>query len=87
MNDLEKFLIGDEVTILKRNVADLQEALNKAHIRIKELLAHKPSASIVRSPSVTEEELVRKTIISRGLNPDNRLDVEEFWRDYHGIED
>ena len=34
MNDLEKFQIMDEITILRRNVADLQGQLNAAHKRI-----------------------------------------------------
>jgi len=79
MNDLEKFQIMDEITILRRNVADLQEQLNAAHKRIAELL--EPSIETL------EEQLIRKVMISRGLDPSNSDDIKEYWRDYHGIED
>jgi len=79
MNHLERFQIMDEVGILKRNVRDLQEQLNRAHKRIAELL--EPSIESL------EEQLVRKIMLSRGLDPNNSEDIKEYWRDYHGIED
>ena len=79
MNNLERFQIMDEVGILKRNVRDLQEQLNRAHKRIAELL--EPSIESL------EEQLVRKVMLSRGLDPHNSEDIKEYWRDYHGIED
>ena len=78
MNHLERFQIMDEVVILKRNVRDLQEQLNRAHKRIAELL--EPSIESL------EEQLVRKIMLSRGLDPNNSEDIKEYWRDYHGIE-
>ena len=69
----------DEVAILRRNVADLQEQLNRAHKRIAELL--EPSVETL------EEQLVRKVMTSRGLDPSNAEDIKEYWKDYHGIED
>jgi ribosomal protein S13 len=69
----------DEVAVLRRNVADLQEQLNKAHKRIAELL--EPSIDTL------EEQLVRKVMVSRGLDPSNAEDIKEYWKDYHGIED
>ena len=76
---MELFQIMDEVAVLRRNVADLQEQLNRAHKRIAELL----------DPSVEtlEEQLVRKVMISRGLDHSNPEDIKEYWKDYHGIED
>ena len=79
MNHLERFQIMDEVVILKRNVRDLQEQLNRAHKRIAELL--EPSIESL------EEQLIRKVMLSRGLDPNNSEDIKEYWRDYHGIED
>lgn len=79
MNHLERFQIMDEVAILKRNVADLQEQLNKAHKRIAELL--EPSIDSL------EEQLIRKVMLSRGLDHSNPEDIKEYWRDYHGIKD
>ncbi len=79
MNHLERFQIMDEVGILKRNVRDLQEQLNRAHKRIAELL--EPSIESL------EEQLIRKVMLSRGLDPNNSEDIKEYWRDYHGIED
>ena len=79
MNNLERFQIMDEVGILKRNVRDLQEQLNRAHKRIAELL--EPSIESL------EEQLVRKVMLARGLDPNNSEDIKEYWRDYHGIED
>ena len=79
MNHLERFQIMDEVGILKRNVRDLQEQLNRAHKRIAELL--EPSIESL------EEQLIRKVMLSRGLDPANSEDIKEYWRDYHGIED
>ena len=78
MNNLERFQIMDEVGILKRNVRDLQEQLNRAHKRIAELL--EPSIESL------EEQLVRKVKLSRGLDPNNSEDIKEYCRDYHGIE-
>ena len=78
MNNLERFQIMDEVGILKRNVRDLQEQLNRAHKRIAELL--EPSIESL------EEQLVRKVMLSRGLDPNNSEDIKEYWKDYHGIE-
>tara|TARA_R110000824_G_scaffold24137_1_gene85472 strand:+ start:152 stop:364 length:213 start_codon:yes stop_codon:yes gene_type:complete len=69
----------DEVAVLRRNVADLQEQLNRAHKRIAELL--EPSVDML------EEQLVRKVMTSRGLDPSNAEDIKEYWKDYHGIED
>ena len=79
MNNLERFQIMDEVGILKRNVRDLQEQLNRAHKRIVELL--EPSIESL------EEQLIRKVMLSRGLDPNNSEDIKEYWRDYHGIKD
>ena len=79
MNNLERFQIMDEVGILKRNVRDLQAQLNRAHKRIAELL--EPSIESL------EEQLIRKVMLSRGLDPNNSEDIKEYWRDYHGIED
>ena len=79
MNDLERFQILDENTILRRNVADLQEQLNAAHKRIAELL--EPSIESL------EEQLIRKVMLSRGLDPNNSEDIKEYWRNYHGIKD
>lgn len=76
---VELFQIMDEVAILRRNVADLQEQLNRAHKRIAELL--EPSVDTL------EEQLVRKVMTSRGLDPSNAEDIKEYWKDYHGIED
>lgn len=76
---MELFQIMDEVAVLRRNVADLQEQLNKAHKRIAELL--EPSIDTL------EEQLVRKVMVSRGLDPSNAEDIKEYWKDYHGIED
>lgn len=76
---MELFQIMDEVVVLRRNVADLQEQLNRAHKRIAELL--EPSVDML------EEQLVRKVMTSRGLDPSNAEDIKEYWRDYHGIED
>lgn len=76
---MELFQIMDEVAILRRNVADLQEQLNRAHKRIAELL--EPSVDTL------EEQLVRKVMTSRGLDPSNAEDIKEYWKDYHGIED
>ena len=78
MNHLERFQIMDEVGILKRNVRDLQEQLNRAHKRIAELL--EPSIESL------EEQLIRKVMLSRGLDPNNSEDIKEYWKDYHGIE-
>ena len=79
MNNLERFQIMDEVGILKRNVRDLQEQLNRAHKRIAELL--EPSIESL------EEQLIRKVMLSRGLDPANSEDIKEYWRDYYGIKD
>ena len=79
MNNLERFQIMDEVGILKRNVRDLQEQLNRAHKSIAELL--EPSIESL------EEQLIRKVMLSRGLDPTNSEDIKEYWRDYHGIKD
>ena len=79
MNNLERFQIMDEVGILKRNVRDLQEQLNRAHKRIAELL--EPSIESL------EEQLIRKVMLSRGLDPANSEDIKEYWKDYHGIKD
>ena len=79
MNNLERFQIMDEVGILKRNVRDLQEQLNRAHKRIAELL--EPSIESL------EAQLIRKVMLSRGLDPANSEDIKEYWRDYHGIKD
>ncbi len=79
MNHLERFQIMDEVASLKHNVRDLQEQLNRAHKRIAELL--EPSIESL------EEQLIRKVMLSRGLDPNNSEDIKEYWRDYHGIED
>ena len=76
---MELFQIMDEVVVLRRNVADLQEQLNRAHKRIAELL--NPSVDML------EEQLVRKVMTSRGLDPSNAEDIKEYWKDYHGIED
>ena len=67
-----------ENDLLRQNVFELQKQLNQAHIRIKELTREQP---------LTEEELIRKVMIARGLDPTVNTDIKEFWRDYHGIED
>jgi len=79
MDNLERFQIMDEISILRRNVRDLQEQLNAAHKRIAELL----------DPSIEslEEQLIHKVMLSRGLDPSNPEDIKEYWRNYHGIED
>lgn len=77
---VELFQLSQQNNILKQNVHDLQKQLNAAQVRIKELLEEK-------KPPVTEEELVRKVMVARGLDPDVAGDIKEFWRDYHGIED
>ncbi len=76
---MELFQVMDEVAVLRRNVADLQEQLNRAHKRIAELL--EPSVDTL------EEQLVRKVMTSSGLDPSNAEDIKEYWKDYHGIED
>lgn len=76
---MELFQIMDEVAVLRRNVADLQEQLNRAHKRIAELL--EPSVDML------EEQLISKVMTSRGLDPSNAEDIKEYWKDYHGIED
>ena len=68
MNNLERFQIMDEVGILKRNVRALQEQLNRAHKRIAELL--EPSIESL------EEQLIRKVMLSRGLDPSNSEDIK-----------
>ena len=65
-----------EVEILRENVRELQKQLNAAHIRIKELLV---------PDSATEEELIRKVMAARGVNPNDPDEVVDFWSDYHGI--
>ena len=72
------YSLHTENDILKKNVYDLQQQLNEAYIRIKELTRKEP---------LTEEELVRKVMVARGLDPNVKTDINEFWRDYHGIED
>ena len=67
-----------ENDLLRQNVFELQKQLNQAHIRIKELTQEQP---------LTEEELIRKVMIARGLDPTVNTDIKEFWRYYHGIED
>ena len=74
---VELFQLRQQNNILKQNVHDLQMQLNAAQIRIKELIETKP----------TEEELVRRVMVARGLDPDVAGDIKEFWRDYHGSED
>ena len=66
-----------ENEMLRQNVYDLQKQLNEAHTRIKELTRNQP---------LTEEELVRKVMVARGLDPNVKTDINEFWRNYHGIE-
>ena len=67
-----------ENEMLRQNVYDLQKQLNEAHTRIKELTMEQP---------LTEEELVRKVMIARGVNPDDKDEIIAFWSDWHGIED
>mgnify|MGYP003115518627 FL=1 len=67
-----------ENEMLRQNVYDLQKQLNAAHTRIKELTMEQP---------LTEEELVRKVMIARGVNPDDKDEIIAFWSDWHGIED
>jgi len=66
-----------ENEMLRQNVYDLQKQLNAAHTRIKELTMEQP---------LTEEELVRKVMIARGVNPDDKDEIIAFWSDWHGIE-
>jgi len=66
-----------ENEMLRQNVYDLQKQLNAAHTRIKELTMEQP---------LTEEELVRKVMLARGVNPDDSDEVIAFWSDYYGIE-
>ena len=66
-----------ENEMLRQNVYDLQKQLNEAHTRIKELTMEQP---------LTEEELVRKVMIARGVNPDDKDEIIAFWSDWHGIE-
>ena len=77
---VELFQLSQQNNILKQNVHDLQKQLNAAQVRIKELLEEK-------KPPVTEEELVRKVMIARGVNPDDKDEIIAFWSDWHGIED
>ena len=67
-----------ENEMLRQNVYDLQKQLNEAYTRIKELTMQRP---------LTEEELVRKVMIARGVNPDDKDEIIAFWSDWHGIED
>ena len=71
------YSLQTENDILKKNVYDLQQQLTEAYIRIKELTHEEP---------LTEEELVRKVMVARGLDPNVITDINEFWRNYHGIE-
>lgn len=71
------YSVQTENDILRKNVYELQKQLTEAHIRIKELTRNQP---------LTEEELVRKVMIARGLDPTVSADIKEFWKDYHGIE-
>ena len=66
-----------EIDLLRQNVRDLQQQLNAAHIRIKELLA---------PDSAVEEELIRRVMVARGINPNDQDEVVDFWSDYHGID-
>ena len=66
-----------EIDLLRQNVRDLQQQLNAAHIRIKELLAPDPA---------TEEELIRRVMVARGINPDDKDEIVAFWSDYHDID-
>ena len=72
------YSLQTENDILKKNVYDLQQQLTEAYIRIKELTRKEP---------LTEEELVRKVMVSRGVNPNDKDEVINFWSDYYGIED
>ena len=76
--DLRELPVQTEIELLRNNVKELQLQLNAAHVRIKELLTHVPE---------TEEELIRKVMLARGINPDASDEVIAFWSDYHGIED
>ena len=67
-----------ENEMLRQNVYDLQKQLNASHIRIKELTMEQP---------LTEEELVSKVMLARGVNPDDKDEIIAFWSDWHGIED
>ena len=66
-----------EIDLLRQNVRELQKQLNAAHIRIKELLA---------PDSAVEEELIRRVMVARGINPNDKDEVINFWSDYHGID-
>tara|TARA_B100000519_G_C13966869_1_gene307975 strand:+ start:215 stop:436 length:222 start_codon:yes stop_codon:yes gene_type:complete len=66
-----------ENEMLRQNVYDLQKQLNAAHIRIKELTMEQP---------LTEEELVSKVMLARGVNLDDKDEIIAFWSDYYGIE-
>ncbi len=50
---------------------------------------HLERFQILLEPSIEslEEQLIRKVMLSRGLDPNNSEDIKEYWRDYHGIED
>ena len=66
-----------EIDLLRQNVRELQKQLNAAHIRIKELLA---------PDSAVEEELIRRVMVARGINPNDKDEVINFWSDYHDID-
>ena len=84
----EKLSLQQQNALLRNNVKELQGQLNAAHIRIKELGVYigkyKYNAGIAPD-SATEEELIRRVMVARGVNPDDINEVEQFWSDYHGI--
>ena len=84
----EALSLQQQNALLRNNVKELQGQLNAAHIRIKELGVYigkyKYNAGIAPD-SATEEELIRRVMVARGVNPDDINEVEQFWSDYHGI--
>ena len=44
-----------------------------------------PIINSIAPDSATEEELIRKVMVARGVNPDDINEIEQFWSDYHGI--
>ena len=73
-----------EIDLLRQNVYDLQKQLNAAHTRIKVLIERNKE---LRAPDPTvEEELIRRVMVARGINPNDQDEVVDFWSDYHGID-
>ncbi len=84
----EKLSLQQQNALLRNNVKELQGQLQDAYKRIKELGVYigkyKYNAGIAPD-SATEEELIRRVMVARGVNPDDINEIEQFWSDYHGI--